>query len=107
MEGTLYIPDMLNEGRPLSLTRRSLLGAAAAGAIAPIAMATTATAQPRRAAASPGPAAGARTPAPVRLTLPAPSGPHPIGTVWLHLVDRARVDPWQPSRPARELMFHF
>ncbi|GAA1003960.1 esterase [Acrocarpospora pleiomorpha] len=40
----------------------------------------------------------------MRLTLPAPSGPHPIGTVWLHLVDRARIDPWQPSRPARELM---
>ncbi|MBG0830408.1 hydrolase [Planomonospora sp. ID67723] len=67
-------------------------------------MATTAAAQPRRAAALPGPAAEARTPAPVRLTLSAPSGPHPIGTVWLHLVDRARVDPWQPSRPARELM---
>ncbi|MGJ6970044.1 alpha/beta hydrolase family protein [Streptosporangium sp. G11] len=85
---------MLNARRSLSLTRRSLLGAVAVSAIA----------QPRRAEASPGPAAGARTPAPVRLTLPAPSGPHPIGTVWLHLVDRARIDPWQPSRPARELM---
>ena len=95
---------MLNETRPLRLTRRSLLGAVVASAAAPIPFATAATAQPRRAAASPGPAAGPGTPAPLRLTLPAPTGPHPIGTVWLHLVDRARIDPWQDSHPARELM---
>ncbi|MCW6003994.1 hypothetical protein K1W54_05265 [Micromonospora sp. CPCC 205371] len=29
----------------------------------------------------------------VRLRMPAPTGPHAIGTVWLHLVDRARQDP--------------
>lgn len=68
------------------LTRRSLLGAAAAAAIAPMVV--------------PGPAAAA----PARLTLPAPTGPYPVGTVTRHLVDRSRVDPWQPSRPARELM---
>jgi predicted dienelactone hydrolase len=95
---------MLNEARPLSLTRRSLLGAVVASAIAPLPYATAATAQPRRAAASPGPAAGTGTPTPLRLTLPPPTGPHPIGTVWLHLVDRARIDPWQDSRSARELM---
>ena len=82
---------MLNESPPLHLTRRSLLAAAAAAAIAPIPFATAAT------------AATAQT-RPVRLTLPAPTGPHPVGTVWLHLVDRARIDPWQPSRPFRELM---
>jgi predicted dienelactone hydrolase len=42
--------------------------------------------------------------APLQLTLPAPTGPHPVGTVSLHLVDRSRPDPWaQPPRP-RELM---
>ncbi|GHH68593.1 lipase [Streptosporangium violaceochromogenes] len=42
--------------------------------------------------------------APVRLTLPEPTGPHRIGTAALHLVDRSRRDPWKPARPARELM---
>ncbi|WP_084958835.1 alpha/beta hydrolase family protein [Thermoactinospora rubra] len=41
---------------------------------------------------------------PVRLTLPAPTGPHRIGTVALHLVDRSRRDPWKPGKPVRELM---
>ncbi|GAA3935708.1 alpha/beta hydrolase family protein [Actinoplanes auranticolor] len=51
------------------------------------------------------------TPGPVRLTLPAPTGPHRIGTVSLHLVDRSRPDPvtgqhrdlmvslWYPAAP--------
>ncbi|AEW94830.1 MULTISPECIES: alpha/beta hydrolase [Streptomycetaceae] len=47
-------------------------------------------------------AAGAA--APVRLTLPAPTGPHQVGTVSLHLVDRARRDPWVATVPYRELM---
>jgi dienelactone hydrolase len=39
------------------------------------------------------------------LTLPEPTGPHPLGTLELHLVDRQRTDPWaaQPGAP-RELM---
>lgn len=37
------------------------------------------------------------------LRLPAPTGPYPVGTATLHLVDLARADPWVPSRP-RELM---
>jgi predicted dienelactone hydrolase len=41
--------------------------------------------------------------APVRLVLPAPTGPDRLGTVALHLVDSARQDPWVASRP-RELM---
>ncbi|AYN43391.1 hydrolase [Streptomyces dangxiongensis] len=65
-------------------------------------MATAASAQSRPAADSP--VAADPTPTPVRLTLPAPTGPHPLGTVTAHLVDRSRVDPWQGSRQARELM---
>jgi hypothetical protein len=46
--------------------------------------------------AAPAPPAGA--------VLPAPTGPHPVGTVAVHLTDRSRTDPLQPSRPVRELM---
>jgi hypothetical protein len=41
---------------------------------------------------------------PVRLTLPAPGGPYPVGTVALHLIDHARRNPWAVSPPDRELM---
>src|SRR5207249_794546 len=40
----------------------------------------------------------------VRLRLPAPSGPYPVGTVTLRLVDASRTDPWVASQPYRELM---
>ncbi|WP_406002733.1 alpha/beta hydrolase family protein [Streptomyces sp. NBC_00829] len=40
----------------------------------------------------------------LRLRLPAPSGPHPVGTVSLRLVDGTRRDPWVASQPYRELM---
>jgi dienelactone hydrolase len=36
--------------------------------------------------------------------LPAPTGPHPVGTVSLHLTDHARPDPLKLDRPTRELM---
>ncbi|MFJ6837349.1 alpha/beta hydrolase family protein [Streptomyces sp. NPDC091209] len=91
---------MLNERR--LLTRRALLGTAVASAITSVPMAAAASAQSRPAAASP--LAANPTPTPARLALPAPTGPHPLGTVAVHLVDRTRVDPWQDSRPARELM---
>ncbi|GAA3219517.1 lipase [Dactylosporangium siamense] len=39
-----------------------------------------------------------------RLVLPEPTGPHHIGTVSLHLVDRSRPDPWVPAESVRELM---
>jgi predicted dienelactone hydrolase len=42
-----------------------------------------------------------------RLTLPAPTGRHRIGTVSLHLVDPSRPDPWVPSQRVRELMIQF
>jgi predicted dienelactone hydrolase len=49
-------------------------------------------------------AAPASSAPPLRLTLPAPAGPYPAGTVSLHLTDPARRDPWLPSHPVRELM---
>ncbi|MER7207200.1 alpha/beta hydrolase [Streptosporangium sp. NPDC000239] len=36
--------------------------------------------------------------------LPAPTGPHPVGTVSLYLKDTSRPDPWVPSVKVRELM---
>jgi len=38
------------------------------------------------------------------MSLPAPTGHWPIGTVDLHLIDRTRHDPLMPSKPFRELM---
>lgn len=43
----------------------------------------------------------ARPPAPV--TLPAPTGPRPVGTTVLHLNDASRPDPWDLDVDAREL----
>ncbi|GGP35803.1 alpha/beta hydrolase family protein [Streptomyces melanogenes] len=40
----------------------------------------------------------------VRMSLPEPTGPHPVGTVSVRLVDRGRRDPWDGVRPYRELM---
>lgn len=40
---------------------------------------------------------------PARITLPQLTGRHQVGTTDLHLVDRARQDPWQPAAQ-RELM---
>ena len=89
-----------------------------AAAVALSAVPGRASAAPRAASgalswASPGESSGAATPAsaargtsapePVRLTLPAPSGPYPVGTVALRLVDPNRPDPWV-ARPYRELM---
>ncbi|WP_030716316.1 alpha/beta hydrolase family protein [Streptomyces sp. NRRL F-2580] len=76
------------------MTRRSMLGAAlAAGAAVPLAAAGPAWA---------GPAAIA--PAAPRLMLPVPTGPYPVGTVQLHLVDRSRPDDIAGPGHFRELM---
>lgn len=56
----------------------------------------SAAAMPPAPAAAAGTAAGA--------VLPAPTGPHPVGTVAVHLIDDSRPDPLEPSRPVRELM---
>jgi dienelactone hydrolase len=49
-------------------------------------------------------AAAPDTPGPARLTLPPPTGPHRVGTVPLHLVDRSRPDPVAGPGHYRELM---
>ncbi|MGW6690469.1 alpha/beta hydrolase family protein [Streptomyces sp. NPDC054961] len=73
-------------------TRRRVLGAAlAAGPLA--ALAGPAWANP-----------GTPPPVPARLTLPGPTGPHPVGTVPLHLVDRSRPDGIAGPGHFRELM---
>ncbi|WP_127358586.1 alpha/beta hydrolase family protein [Actinacidiphila soli] len=41
---------------------------------------------------------------PVRLRLPAPTGPYAVGTVSWRLVDDSRPDPWVDTQPYRELM---
>ncbi|MDX3539395.1 acetylhydrolase [Streptomyces sp. MB09-01] len=77
------------------MTRRRMLGAAlAAGAAVPL-------------AAVAGPAwadSAAAAPAPTRLVLPLPTGPHPVGTAQLHLVDRTRPDDIAGPGHFRELM---
>ncbi|MEV0096826.1 acetylhydrolase [Streptomyces sp. NPDC050738] len=76
-------------------TRRRMLGAAlAAGAAVPLAaIAGPAWAEP-----------GTPEPVPKRLTLPVPTGPHPVGQVQLRLVDRSRRDDIAGPGHFRELM---
>ncbi|WP_188295261.1 alpha/beta hydrolase family protein, partial [Streptomyces sp. CBMA156] len=68
--------------------RRGVLGALALGAAA-----VASGAGPVRADGVPGP----------RLSLPAPTGPHPVGTAHLYLSDPARTDAWAPTPRPREL----
>ncbi|MFD6888204.1 alpha/beta hydrolase family protein [Streptomyces sp. NPDC059957] len=76
------------------MTRRRMLGAAlAVGAAVPLAATGPAWAAPAAAAH-----------ASTRLTLPAPTGPHPVGTVQVHLVDRSRPDAIAGPGHFRELM---
>ncbi|MEU1948836.1 alpha/beta hydrolase family protein [Streptomyces sp. NPDC059474] len=79
--------------------RRALLAATALAALG------VGIAQPKAVAAPAAAPATARAAARrVRLTLPAPTGPYPVGTVSRRLVDQDRPDPWVASRPSRELM---
>ncbi len=81
------------------LSRRHILGAALAlGAAAPLGLAGVASASPAP------PASPAATGTPARLTLPAPTGPFPVGMVPLHLRDEARLDPNARPGRFRELM---
>ncbi|MFC8127197.1 alpha/beta hydrolase family protein [Streptomyces sp. NPDC057302] len=77
------------------MTRRSMMAAAlGAGAAVPLgSVAGPAWADPV-----------AATPAARRLKLPAPTGPHPVGTAQLHLVDRSRPDGIAGPGHFRELM---
>ncbi|MFD0884631.1 alpha/beta hydrolase family protein [Streptosporangium algeriense] len=36
--------------------------------------------------------------------LPRPTGPYPVGTTTLHLVDDSRPDPWVPSEKSRQIL---
>ncbi len=79
-------------GREDGVTRRRILGAAlAAGIASPIGLARHASATP----VSSGPA---------RIMLPPPTGPYPLGTVSLHVVDRSRPDAVAGPGRYRELM---
>ncbi|MGW5364737.1 alpha/beta hydrolase [Actinopolymorpha pittospori] len=40
----------------------------------------------------------------LRLRLPAPTGPHPVGLTTWYLLDRSRRDPWDSTFPVREMM---
>ncbi|MEV0649564.1 hypothetical protein AB0I28_30335 [Phytomonospora sp. NPDC050363] len=53
--------------------------------------------------AAPSPTATDPEPPATPITLPAPSGHHPVGHTTLHLVDHDRPDPWVPEED-RELM---
>jgi pimeloyl-ACP methyl ester carboxylesterase len=75
------------------LSRRQLLTGAAAAAAGTFAASTAAAGALHR-----------WDPTRVRLTLPVPTGPHPVGTVSLHLIDRDRQDPWLSTPKPRELM---
>ncbi|MEY9929457.1 putative dienelactone hydrolase [Catenulispora sp. GP43] len=82
--------------------RATLAGLAALGLGAAV---PTLTAAPARAAtAAATSTTSAASSGPVQLTLPAPTGPHRVGNVSLHLIDRSRRDPWVPTHPFRELM---
>jgi pimeloyl-ACP methyl ester carboxylesterase len=85
------------------ITRRNVLGYSAA------ALPVVASAMPFRGATRAAPRGGVRPDfavSPARLSLPPPTGPHPVATRSTYLVDASRTDPWTPSRP-RELMIQF
>jgi len=85
------------------ITRTALAVATIATALAGVAAAVP---QPAAAApASAAPAARTRPAAAPLLTLPEPTGRYAVGTVPVHLVDAARVDPWGNGE-RRELMIN-
>ncbi|MGP3919152.1 alpha/beta hydrolase family protein [Nonomuraea sp. 10N515B] len=49
-------------------------------------------------------ALAAHTTLPADLALPEPTGPKPVGTTSLHLIDSSRPDPWNPNAGERELL---
>jgi len=83
-----------------TLPRRWLLGG-----LAVLVVSATSAAPAAIARTGPSPTTDARPAAAgaLRLSLPEPTGRHPIGTTELHLVDPGRPDPWVDGRP-RELM---
>ncbi|MFJ5098015.1 alpha/beta hydrolase family protein [Streptomyces sp. NPDC088557] len=55
-------------------------------------------------AAAPDPSAVSATQRARAAVLPAPTGPHAVGSTVLPLVDRSRTDPWVPTADGRALM---
>jgi dienelactone hydrolase len=65
----------------------------------------TACATTTASATQPSPAATVTTsPAALRLELPRPTGPDPVGRDILYLIDKSRKDPWVPESGPRRLM---
>ncbi|NUW35805.1 alpha/beta hydrolase [Nonomuraea sp. SMC257] len=96
----------------LTLSAPAWATAATAASGGPTAAATSGRTTPAAAASGWGaPAAATAQPTPstaraadVRLELPRPTGPHPVGRDILYLVDRGRTDPWVPASGPRRLM---
>jgi hypothetical protein len=65
---------------------------------------TIGSATPSSASRNDGARGRPRADGPARLTLPAPTGPYPVGTVDLHLIDHSRANPWTATPSHRELM---
>jgi hypothetical protein len=84
-------PTRARVGRERIARRRAAAAALAVAIALPIAVAEPVSAAPV-------------APGPVQLTLPAPTGPYPVGTVPLHLVDGSRPDPVAGPGHHRELM---
>ena len=90
-------------------TMRNKLAVALMSALSLLAVAPTSAQASGPPVVQAGPSAahaapGSHHPTLGQLTLPEPTGPDRIGTVSLHLVDKARTDPWLPSHPTREIM---
>lgn len=83
------------------ITRRLLIGGAGAALVSPALVAPQVSAADR--AGRPESVTSPPPNEPVRLRFPRPTGPFPVGTTELHLVDHHRDDPYVPGRP-RELM---
>ncbi|MEY9862739.1 dienelactone hydrolase [Catenulispora sp. GAS73] len=94
----------LAAAHPSRRTALAGLTALGVGAVVPTLAAGTAQAATGSSTGSSTAAGALAAAGPVQLSLPAPTGPHRIGNVALHLIDRSRRDPWVPSHPVRELM---
>ncbi|MEV7418682.1 hypothetical protein [Streptomyces sp. NPDC089919] len=92
-------PHPAHPGRRALLAAGALLAAAACTPSGtPRASGADRTSETPRTAGAPPVATGRA------VVLPAPTGPLPVGTVELHLVDRSRPAPLLPSRPYQEVM---
>ncbi|MGX2996948.1 alpha/beta hydrolase family protein [Streptomyces sp. JNUCC 64] len=83
----------------IRMSRAATAAALAMSLAAPLGLAGTAVAQESSKPRAAAPAAPASA-----LQLPKPTGKYGVGSTVLHLVDRARTDPWVPTADGRELM---